>query len=125
MHRAALARAVAGSAACDFSYESIDVGAFGNGMAVRAMPTKNIVIGSQATAGSHRHRLLANSKVEQSHDFSRSVKRRDLLFEGADKPHRAEKGDELRRVLSLRCHNIEARRRNAARTSGGPRESPR
>jgi pyruvate dehydrogenase E1 component alpha subunit len=61
MHRAAFAAAVAGGAPGDFRQKPADVGAFGDGMAMRAMTTVDEVIGAKKAASADGDGFLTDT----------------------------------------------------------------
>ena len=47
VHRAAFTRAIAGGTTCNFSHEPFNIGALSDGVAVGAMATEDIIVGSK------------------------------------------------------------------------------
>src|SRR5262249_30259204 len=123
VHRPPFTATVAGGASGNFCHEPFDVGSLGDGVAVRAMAAENTVVGSKQATGSYRDGFLADTQVEQTHDLTHRVKRRDLFFERPNEPHFAEERHELGWFFSISCHDLSKVWRECRATSGVPRES--
>src|SRR5437867_3676071 len=104
MHRTALACAVTSRAAGDLRHQSIDVRSFGDGMAVRTMATEDIIVLSELSTGSNRHRLLADSEMQQADNLPRGIKRRNFLLERTNEVHGAQEGHKFLLILRFLCH---------------------
>src|SRR5207253_10275488 len=101
MHRTALARAVTSRAAGDLRHQSIDVRSLGDGMAMRTMATEDIIVLSELSTGSNRHRPLADSEMQQADNLPRRIKRRNFLLERTNEVQVAQEGHKF--LLIMRC----------------------
>jgi len=96
VHRAAFAAAVASRAPGNFRHEAVDVGAFGDGVAMGTMTAIDQVVVAEQAARADGNRFLTDAEMKQADNLPRSVKRRRLFLEGADQPHAAQQIDDFR-----------------------------
>jgi hypothetical protein len=90
VHRAAEPVAEPLVAAHQLGQQTIEGGALGDRVSVRAVPAVDGIVGSQLATDGSRHTLLSDAEMDQAVDLVSALKLPDPLFEEADPPHRGE-----------------------------------
>ena len=89
------AAAIAGGATGDLRHEPIDIGSFGQCVAMGAMTAEYEIILSQQTTDTDGNRFLANTQVKQADNLPFSVKRGNFFLKSANQPHPPQEIDKI------------------------------
>jgi len=90
VHRAAFALAVAGLTAVQLGHHTVQVGAFGDAVAVAAMGRNDPVTAGRARADANGDRLLADVAVHDAVNLAGAIVVRGAFLEAPDGEHLAQ-----------------------------------